>query len=150
MSVCVCVCVCVCASLPHIDPPPFSPTHRLNLCNNHLQLIPQSGLTLLENLTELNLSGNRLTSTEGLGVLVRSLCVFVFVFVFVFVSSCVFMCRCVSLHVCLYVSMFISLTLLSLHAGGPSRPKPRQQSSAEREPGPALVHAAEAPVASEQ
>jgi len=42
---------------------------RLNLSFNHFATIPHEGLAGLLNLTELNLSNNRLTSTEGLGVL---------------------------------------------------------------------------------
>ena len=40
---------------------------RLNLSNNHLMVIPQAGLAGLGNLHELNLSGNRLISTVGIG-----------------------------------------------------------------------------------
>jgi len=43
---------------------------RLNLSYNHFVTIPHEGFIGLLNLTELNLSHNRLTTTEGLGVLV--------------------------------------------------------------------------------
>jgi len=43
---------------------------RLNLCNNHFVTIPTGGLNGLVHLTELNLSGNRLNSTDGIGALI--------------------------------------------------------------------------------
>ena len=43
---------------------------KLNLCNNHLAKIPTVSFVELVNLKELNLSGNRLASLEGIGVLV--------------------------------------------------------------------------------
>ena len=42
---------------------------KLNLCNNHLVSIPVVCFADLTNLKELNLSGNRLSSSDGIGVL---------------------------------------------------------------------------------
>lgn len=44
---------------------------KLNVSNNHLASIPTSAFVELGQLVELNLSGNRLTSVEGVGVLTR-------------------------------------------------------------------------------
>ena len=43
---------------------------KLNLCNNHLASIPTTSFMELTILKELNLSGNRLSSLDGIGVLV--------------------------------------------------------------------------------
>ena len=54
----------VLAALPHS-------LVKLNICNNHFASIPTSAFAELGNLIELNLSGNRITSVEGVGVLTR-------------------------------------------------------------------------------
>lgn len=46
---------------------------KLNVSNNHLATIPTSAFVELINLKELDLSGNRLATVEGIGVLIKLL-----------------------------------------------------------------------------